>query len=62
MISPYSFLKLSKRACKSASASDIGVVAPAPPPPATAAPPPAPAPIAAACGVFEPATDNDAPV
>lgn len=47
----YSRLKLSKRACKSASASD-GVTAPLPPFP--------PAPTAAACGALLPvATDND---
>lgn len=53
----YSRRKLSKRACRSASASN-GVFPPlaAPPPP----PPDAPAPTAAACGCLLPvATDND---
>lgn len=54
----YSRLKLSKRACKSASASD-GVTAPPPPPPVTPPLPPA-APTTAACGCLLPAAiDND---
>lgn len=59
----YSRRRLSSRACKSASASETGELAfppPPPVPPPVAPPPPdAPAPIAAACGCFEPATDND---
>lgn len=53
----YSRRKLSKRACKSASASK-GVLPPLPAPPVPPAPPPAPS--AAACGCLVPvAIDND---
>lgn len=55
----YSRRKLSKRACKSASASN-GVLPPLPAPPAPPVPPAPPAPSAAACGCLAPvAIDND---
>lgn len=54
----YSRLRLSKRACKSASASETGVFAPLPPVAGTPPPPP-PTPTTAACGFNPAAIDNE---
>lgn len=55
----YSRLKLSRRACKSESASDNGVVGPPAAPPLAPPPPEGPAPTAVACGCLTPETDSD---
>lgn len=56
----YSLLRLSRRACKSASASEIGVFAPLPPVAGTPPPPPPPpAAATAACGFNPAATDKE---
>lgn len=56
----YSLLRLSRRACKSASASETGVFAPFPPVAGTPPPPPPPAAATAACG-FNPAAIDKEP-